>query len=355
MTRSLRGAERARGLLGTALPPQAEELQSCAGQPQAGPSPAKAAPHDVERLRLELAELQEAGDEQEAQDSLELHDLRLERLRLTGLLERFQEKLPTLEDVAARYGDEATELRAEVVQLKEENALAALGRGSPGARGEDCEDLEPVRSLGSSANCLLEEASFLWHREAEAAGQAARLRVQERCLEALRGETRHTMERLRQEERKLDGLRERFARAEAYQRELADRRRRLREEVEAEHAELRDLRCQVLVLKEACVSPVKLKKHCSTLLKGLDREGGPRAAQRRARGLQLCQQLYSRVAETAPALQALAGRAAVAARHEFDRYRLLEEAHNLALQRVHTAVARGLLRDGDGRSASRGP
>lgn len=80
----------------------------------------------LERLGGEYARLETAGEEEAVADALSLQDLQLLKVPLAGLWERYEERLPNMEEVAERYEAEIDELSVEIQRLREENALLAL-------------------------------------------------------------------------------------------------------------------------------------------------------------------------------------------------------------------------------------
>lgn len=300
---------------------------------------------ELERLRAEYAALQAAAAEDEASDGVALHDAQLLKLELSGLLQRYRDRPPGIEDFVERYEAEARKLVSEVLHLREDNAGLAMGSGRVAAQPSQGPRKKAVRT---AAEELLDEVMQLRRRHEESARNTRRSQLEERRVEELKGEARSVIRRLHSQEQRLEELRARHARADGYRQELDAARAADEAEIERERHRIRDLHNEAYVLREACYTPARLRKESNFLRKLLDKEGGRLTTNRHVRGLEACKRLYAEVAAQAPSLQPLAGRAKAEMQAEFDRYQRLEEAHSRALHKVHVAVARGLLSDRDG-------
>merc|ERR1711920_1089224 len=125
---------------------------------------------------------------------------------------------------------------------------------------------------------------------------------------------------------------------------------RSRADVEQEQALIQRLNREAVALREECVLPARLKRETGFLVKLLDQGNGRANMKRHVKSLEACRKLYDEVAIHAPLALPLAGRAKAEMEAEFARFLHLEEVHGRALQRVHLAVTRGLLRDREGDS-----
>jgi len=310
---------------------------------------------ELQRCRSEFAEAQAAAAEREACEDLELHDAHLLRVRLTALLQRYRERKPSVEDLARSYEVELSGVEAELRLLREENGVLATG----GA--EDMEAFAYHRVAGGHLNGaskrnyrpptvaeeLHEEACQLRLLQMQARKRSRRTKVGEWSLEVAREETKKVASRLKAQEQRLQELRSQHMKAEAYLRELLDAQAQSEEDLVAERECVRELHRDTLNMREACHLPARLKKETTFLMKLLDQEGGRLKTSRHLRSLQACKRLYHEVAQAAPNLLPLAGRAKTEMEEEFARYMRLEDSHCRTLQRLHLAVTRGLQRPQD--------
>lgn len=308
---------------------------------------------ELQRSRAELAEAQAIAAEREACEDLELHDAHLLRVRLSALVQRYRERAPSVEDLARGYEIELSGVEAELRLLREENGLLATGAS---------EDVDAVahRAEGhmgrtskrnsrplTVAEELQEEACQLRVAQLQARSRNRRTKVGEWSLKAVKEETKMVASRLKAQEHRLQELRSQHMKAEAYLKELVDAQKRSEEDLAAERERIRDLHHDTLNMREACHLPAKLKKESSFLMKFLDQEGGRLKTSQHLRSLQACKRLYHEVAQAAPSLLPLAGRAKTEMEEEFARYMRLEDSHCRTLQRLHLAVTRGLQRPPD--------
>lgn len=312
---------------------------------------------ELDRLRAEYQELEGAAAEQDAGDSVALHDAQLERLRLAGLVQCYQEKEPSLEELAERYEGELEELAVEVLRLREEHFLLASS-GTPAGAEEEAvtapEALAATAVFGgppprarTAAEELHDEVRRLRRRHAEFRQRERRSWVEEWRLSACREEARRVMRQLKLQDRRLEESRERHAEAEAHLQEAHDQLVQKEREVEQEQAVIRRLHREAVGLREACYLPARLKRESGFLVRLLDQGCGRGKARRHQRSLEASRRLYEEVAAHAPSVLPLAGRTKADLEAEFSRLQRLEEAHNRALQRLHLAVTRHLMCDKD--------
>lgn len=269
---------------------------------------------DLEDLLAEYARLEANAEESAASDAVGLHDLQLQRLRLQTLLQRYQEKLPSAEELAERYEAEMGELAAEARQLREENALLAIH----GRCEDDDDDLlattcrpslpSPRRSPRScvascgrqDANDVLldsdaqrgfqrrrelrraqlfaaqvhEEAREVWRCQVEVAARRRWTRVQEWLLGQLRHELQGIVGRVPEADRRLAAVRRRRMEWDCRRRQLSAERARCRDDVAREQDFLISLHHDAISLREACFVPAQIRKQSGALMKFLDQEGG---------------------------------------------------------------------------------
>jgi hypothetical protein len=306
---------------------------------------------ELQRCRSEFAEEQAAAAEREACEDLELHDAHLLRVQLTSLLQRYRERKPSVEDLARSYEIELSGVEAELRLLREENGLLATS---------GAEDMDAFVDYGITGHLsraskrnsrpltvaeeLHEEACQLRLAQMQARKRSRRTKLGEWSLEAAKEESKKVASRLKAQEQRLQELRSQHMKAEAYLRELLDAQALSEEDLEAEKQCVRQLHRDTLNMREACHLPAKLKKESTFLMKFLDQEGGRLKTSRHLRSLQACKRLYDEVAQAAPNLLPLAGRAKTEMEEEFARYMRLEDSHCRTLQRLHLAVTRGLQR-----------
>ncbi|CAK9101093.1 unnamed protein product [Durusdinium trenchii] len=329
---------------------------------------------ELQRLRGEYDSLKAAAEEAAACPGLEvagvdvrLHDLRLERLALKALLDRYRERPPKVdaglqpsaesigglsvqsvlsgylsyivhseEELAERYESEIDqflgreELSEELRQLQEENALLAYhaacdDEASP-APTPSASARTPRTTVGSaqrrSARQVKEQAKEVRQCEAQLMALRRRTRVNEWYLvpgfevwcvvgwedAQLKTQLQETGKLLQGRESCLKDLKERIDQAHADRRRLSGERVRTQQTLETERQELVQLHQEALSLREACYLPAQLKKKSSMLTKFLDQEGGRLQLEKHLRASSAVQQLYRRVGSEAPEATALAGR-----------------------------------------------
>lgn len=247
---------------------------------------------ELQRLRSEYNALKAAADEDQAADEILLHDAQLERLRLRGLLDRYMERQPKVEELAERYESEIDELSEELRQLQEENALLAY-EASRGGEGEGhqnpCDEATPVSShrASQSSKSPRVKASSMARRtarqvhlsaketrqcEAKLTSLRRRTRVNEWYLSQLKNQLQETGKLMQSREHRLHELRQRFDQAGEHRQRLAEEHVRTQQMLDTERQELLELHREALSLREACYLPAQLKKKSSMLTKFLDQD-----------------------------------------------------------------------------------
>lgn len=241
---------------------------------------------ELQRLRSEYNALKAAADEDQAADEILLHDAQLERLRLRGLLDRYMERQPKVEELAERYESEIDELSEELRQLQEENALLAYeGRGGEG-EGHQCDEATPVSSHRASSKSPRVKASMARRTarqvhlsaketrqcEAKLTSLRRRTRVNEWYLSQLKNQLQETGKLMQSREHRLHELRQRFDQAGEQRQRLAEEHVRTQQMLDTERQELMELHREALSLREACYLPAQLKKKSSMLTKFLDQD-----------------------------------------------------------------------------------
>merc|ERR1719263_2096937 len=265
---------------------------------------------ELDRRRTEYADAQAAAAECDAKVVLEIQDARLLRVRLSAILQRYQERTPTISDLASPYEAELDSLQSELMLLKEENGLLAIS-------DTDVLDANAMRDKPKGSRSRPLTVAEELHREAcqlrisqsEASRRARRTQIAEVSLEAMKDDTKRTMARFKAQEQQLADLRNRHIKGEAYLKDLLEAQVEVDQELEAERAMLRELHRQALHMRESCYVPAKLKKETTFLMKLMQHEGGRLKKSRHLRSLEACKRLYDEIAVTAPALLPLAGRA----------------------------------------------
>mmetsp|Transcript_88051 Transcript_88051/g.138026 ORF Transcript_88051/g.138026 Transcript_88051/m.138026 type:complete len:313 (+) Transcript_88051:101-1039(+) len=310
---------------------------------------------ELQRCRSEFAEAQAATTEREACEDLELHDARLVRVRLAALLQRYRERKPSVEDLARSYEVELSGVEAELRLLREENGVLATGGAEDIEAFSNYREAEgyPNRTHKSNNRAptvveeLHQEACQLRLLQMQARKRSRRTKVGEWSLKVANEETKKVASRLKAQEQRLQELRSQHMKAETYLRELLDAQMQSEQDLDAERERVRELHRDTLSMREACYLPARLKKETTFLVKMLDQEGGRLKTSQHLRSLQACKRLYDEVAQAAPNLLPLAGRAKTQMEEEFARYMRLEYSHCHALQRLHLALTRGLQRPQD--------
>ncbi|CAK9101201.1 unnamed protein product [Durusdinium trenchii] len=339
---------------------------------------------ELQRLRGEYDSLKAAAEEEEAADEVRLHDLRLERLALKALLDRYRERPPKVEELAERYESEIDQLSEELRQLQEENALLAyhapwalgvgvlesdlLALGQTRGAGKEfgtrwskvtqaaCDDeaspaptpsasaRTPRTTVGSaqrrSARQVKEQAKEVRQCEAQLMALRRRTRVNEWYLAQLKTQLQETGKLLQGRESCLKDLKERIDQAHADRRRLSGERVRTQQTLETERQELVQLHQEALSLREACYLPAQLKKKSSMLTKFLDQEGGRLQLEKHLRASSAVQQLYRRVGSEAPEATALAGRVKADMEAACQKVQELHSQHQRLLQYLHLNLAR---------------
>jgi len=296
------------------------------------------------RLRAEYETLETEAAEEDASSGVLLNDAFLQRLQLSGVLQRYRRNQPKPEDLAEKQRAALDSLAEEVMRLKEENSMLATRAGLEGATQDHTASVSSrssrVRSAGEE---LHEEVSKLRH-----CFQASRRRewqswLEEWSLIGCRNEARRVIREMKQQENELKALKQQAVAREENLRDVQQHLATDQFEAEAEQALIRDLNREVLSAREACFLPARLKRDASFLKKIFDQEGGRLKTRRHMRSLEACKKLYDEVTAQAPSLLPLASRVKLEMESEFSRYLKLEERHNHALQRLHISVTRGLL------------
>ncbi|CAK9084780.1 unnamed protein product [Durusdinium trenchii] len=303
---------------------------------------------ELQRLRGEYDSLKAAAEEEEAADEVRLHDLRLERLALKALLDRYRERPPKVEELAERYESEIDQLSEELRQLQEENALLAYhaacdDEASP-APTPSASARTPRTTVGSaqrrSARQVKEQAKEVRQCEAQLMALRRRTRVNEWYLAQLKTQLQETGKLLQGRESCLKDLKERIDQAHADRRRLSGERVRTQQTLETERQELVQLHQEALSLREACYLPAQLKKKSSMLTKFLDQEGGRLQLEKHLRASSAVQQLYRRVGSEAPEATALAGRVKADMEAACQKVQELHSQHQRLLQYLHLNLAR---------------
>mmetsp|Transcript_4378 Transcript_4378/g.7761 ORF Transcript_4378/g.7761 Transcript_4378/m.7761 type:complete len:310 (-) Transcript_4378:45-974(-) len=300
---------------------------------------------ELERLKADYEALETEAVEQEAGGGVELNDALLERLRLSGLLQRCRERRPSPEDLAERQRAAVDELSDEVLKLREENAALAFKAGETEAHNVSVSSRST--RVRSAAEEMSEEVLKLRRRFFEHRRRERQSWLKEWLLTRCKSEARSVIREMKQGEKQLQELKEAVATRRANLQHAQQQVARGHEETQEEQSSIRDLNREVMVTREGCLMPARLKRETSFLMKIFDQEGGRLNTRRHLRSLEACKKLYNEVAAHAPALLPLAGRAKLEMENQFSRYLSLEEAHNRALQRLHLGVARGLLHERD--------
>mmetsp|Transcript_94156 Transcript_94156/g.266433 ORF Transcript_94156/g.266433 Transcript_94156/m.266433 type:complete len:358 (-) Transcript_94156:214-1287(-) len=293
---------------------------------------------ELERLQNEYSELKNAAAERGASDGVTLHDAQLLRLKLSGLLQRYQERPQNIEDLAEHYEGTIRELTSEVLQLRQENASLAMQEPPVGAKAQ-----QPRARTAVDELCA--EVCRLRLRHAEHQERERRAQLEEWRLDRYQDEARHVVRQLKVQERRFDEFRGRHAGAEGYLHDLAEELAQGQADTERERAAIQELNREEVRLREACYLPAWIKRESGFLMKMLDQEGGRLKTKQHLRSLEVCKRLYSEVVAHAPSLLPLASRAKSEMEAAFTRYLQLEEAHSRALQRLHFQVTRELVRD----------
>eukprot|EP00913_Durusdinium_trenchii_P025487 g23925.t1 len=217
----------------------------------------------LQRLRGEYDSLKAAAEEEEAADEVRLHDLRLERLALKALLDRYRER-PPKEELAERYESEIDQLSEELRQLQEENALLAYhaacdDEASP-APTPSASARTPRTTVGSAQRRsarqagaavgavrvgpgraspvqVKEQAKEVRQCEAQLMALRRRTRVNEWYLAQLKTQLQETGKLLQGRESCLKDLKERIDQAHADRRRLSGERVRTQQTLETERQE----------------------------------------------------------------------------------------------------------------------
>lgn len=296
------------------------------------------------RLRAEYEALETEAAEQDASSGVLLNDALLQRLQLSGVLQRHRDSQPKPEDLAEKQRAALDNLAEEVLRLKEENSLLAT-RAALDDATEDRTAFVSSRSsrVRSAGEELHEEVSKL-----RRSFKTSRHREWQRWLEEWRligykGEARRVVREMKQQESELKALKQETVARKETLRDVQQHVVAGKLDAEAEQALIRDLNREVLSTREACFIPARLKRDTSFLRKIFDQEGTRLKTRRHMRSLEACKKLYDEVAVRAPSVLPLASRVKLETENEFARYRQLEEGHNRALQRLHLAFTRGLL------------
>ncbi|CAJ1360319.1 unnamed protein product [Effrenium voratum] len=254
------------------------------------------------------------------------------------MLERYRDRPPKVEELAERYEAEIDEWAETLRQLQEENALLVH---------QDCEEATPSRTPTrriSKGTALRQHkaAREVRQLEAQLAALRRRTRVNEWYLAQLKAQLQETAKILQGKENHLKDLRERFDAAGEHRQRLREEQVRTQQMLESERQELVQLHQEALALREACFLPAQLKKKSSVLTKFLE-EGGRHKMEKHLRGRDTVTKLYKSVAEQAPELQALAGRAKSEMDAAFARYQQLQLQHSRLLQQLRLDLARDAL------------
>eukprot|EP00931_Biecheleriopsis_adriatica_P093539 TRINITY_DN67277_c0_g1_i1.p1 TRINITY_DN67277_c0_g1~~TRINITY_DN67277_c0_g1_i1.p1 ORF type:complete len:329 (+),score=97.50 TRINITY_DN67277_c0_g1_i1:21-1007(+) len=305
-----------------------------------------------ELLRLKAARqaLETEAAEEDASGGVSLNDALLERLHLSSVLQRFRERVPSAEDLAERQLHALEELLSEAMRLKEENSRLAMraGTGEQAAEAHNASvssrasRTSRVRLAGEE---LHDEVCRLRRRHVEHRRRELQSWLKEWKLASCKGEARQVVSEMKQQEKQLQELRTAAATQERSLQEEQKLLERSRRDTEVEQSLIRDLNREVVVTREACLMPARIKRETNFLVKMLDQEGGRLKTRRHLRSLEACKKLYDEVAEHAPSLLPTAGRAKLEMEAQFSRYLQLEEGHNRALQRLHLTITRGLLHE----------
>lgn len=241
---------------------------------------------ELQRLRSEYDALKAAADEDQAADEILLHDAQLERLRLRGLLDRYVERQPKVEELAERYESEIDQLSEELRQLQEENALLAYEASREGEH-QNCDEATPVSSHRASSKSPRVKAGSMARRtarqvhlsaketrqcEAKLTSLRRRTRVNEWYLSQLKNQLQETGKMMQSREHRLNELRQRFDQAGEQHQRLAEEHVRTQQMLDTERQELLELHREALSLREACYLPAQLKKKSSMLTKFLDQD-----------------------------------------------------------------------------------
>ncbi|CAE8711538.1 unnamed protein product [Polarella glacialis] len=282
------------------------------------------------------------AEEKEVSTGVDLQDACLERLRLTGLLQRQRDRPPTTEDLADRQREALEELAGEAVRLREENSWLAT-QSSCEAHNTSVSS-QPHRAR-SAFEELRDEVGKLRRRFADFRCRERRCRVEEWRLASCKGDSRDVIHQMKLQEQQLQELKRKLGDGEGSLRQATEQVARGRLEAEEEQAAIRDLNREVIATREACYLPARLKRETSFLMKIFDQEGGRLKTKRHLRSLESCKKLYEEVVAQAPSVLPLASRTKSDMEVLFSRYLQLEEGHNRALQRLHMAVTRGLVKD----------
>lgn len=285
----------------------------------------------LSRLCAEKDDLVTKEEELATNDAIVFKDAQLTRLRLAGVLQRFREKRPDLEDLALRQEDEIDELVAEIQQLREENLqLALAARASDGGK---------VDGIGGDSDQICKLSQW----RADALKRQRQTKVSEFRLGNLRLEMQATARQLRDHDKQLKEMRRRHAEASSLAAELGNDVTESCKEVERGRHAVQELHSKALSARKACYAPAELKRKSSILMKFLDQEGGRLNMEKHFRSLQANSKLYAAITAQAPALQTLAGRAKASMEAEFEKYQSLARNHTEQLHRLHLMVTRGLL------------
>jgi len=304
---------------------------------------------ELERLKAEHEALETEAAEQEAGGGVELNDALLERLRLSGVLQRCRDKRPGSEELAERQRSALDELAGEVLKLREENAALAIKAGEEAHNVSVSSRSSRVRS---AAEELSEEVLKLRRRFFEHRRRERESWQKEWQLTRCKSEARSVIREMKQGEKQLQEMKEVVASSRENLRHVQQQVARGYQETQEEQSLIRDLNREVMVTREACFMPARLKRETSFLMKIFDQESRLNS-RRHLRSLEACKKLYDEVARHAPALLPMAGRAKLEMENQFSRFLSLEEAHNRSLQRLHVGVTRGLLHDrGKGKTLS---
>lgn len=299
-----------------------------------------------------------AMEEEEVEADVALQDLRLQRLQLSSVLQRYREQAPIVDDVARRHEGQLAELEAEVRRLQEENSILAFGSAEEVGEG-GCLQMGAGRAASSSslrteasqprprARTAVEELSDevfrLQRRQWEQKRSQRRHKLEEWGLGRCRSEAVHVVRQVRMHERRLEEVRQSKASAELHLSDLHCRIAEGLQELEQEKHCIRELNREVTSLREACYLPTRLKRESGFLLKVLDQGGtGKLKTRKHLRGMDAVARLYDEVAAHAPSLLQLAGRVRGDMTGQFARYQHLDKGHTRSLHRLHTAVARSV-------------
>eukprot|EP00438_Fugacium_kawagutii_P001308 Skav226292 [mRNA] locus=scaffold3301:259179:261894:+ [translate_table: standard] len=309
---------------------------------------------ELQRLRSEYDALKAAADEDQAADEILLHDVQLERLRLRGLLDRYMERPPKVEELAERYESEIDQLSEELRQLQEENALLAYEASREGEGHND--EATPVSSHRASlssksprvkassarrtARQVYLSAKETRQCEAKLTSLRRRTRVNEWYLSQLKNQLQETGKIMQSREHRLNELRQRFDQAGEQRQRLAEEHVRTQQMLDTERQELLELHREALSLREACYLPAQLKKKSSMLTKFLDQEGGRLKLEKHLRGREVVAKLYRSIAQQAPECQAIAGRVKTDMDAAFANLQQLQSQHQRQLQQLHLNLAR---------------